>query len=426
MSVAQVQEAENPTVPFAALLGYLLLLPPQFIVQLNGIVLPPHRIFLIAAFFFVFTRFASDRLRFGMVDLLVLLAAGWIFAALAMTMGVPRALSGGGAQLVDIALSYFFARATIRSLRDMRVFLILLAPGLLATGLLMGIESISQNPIGQNLASSLFGNAPDLAALRPDVRFGLMRAPGPFPHPILAGIFMGSFMALFLLSGIRGWPRLAGMVAAACSIFSLSSAALLALAAAAALSAYDWLVERIGNLSWRLFLLFAGIGLLVAQFATGSGAIGLITRFGSLNEWTGYYRRLIWQYGTASVEQHPLFGIGYAEWVRPAWMTNSVDNFWLLLAMQYGLVPPLALLLAIVIAVVGMGRASSGRSGADRRLSRAIAIALAVFTLGAFSVSLWLSAQVWLFMLLGIAVSLSDARPLQRLRETEAYVPLTA
>lgn len=410
----------------AALLGYLLLLPPQFILQLGDLVLPPYRLFLIPAFFFVVARIASGSFRLTMPDMLVAAAAGWIFLALAVTMGPARSINSGGAQFIDIALSYLFARCAFASLRDLRIFLLLMAPALLATGLLMAVESVGQRYYGQTLAGSLVGRPLDTQGLGFDIRLGLMRAPGPFPHPILAGIFLGSFLALFAFSGLRGWPRIAGIAAAICSIFSISSAAFLALAAGLALMVYDRVVERIGNLSWRLFIAGFGIILFVAQFATQSGAIGLLTRFGSINEWSAYYRRLIWRFGSESVVANPLFGIGYADWDRPSWMTSSVDNFWLLLAMQFGLLPAIALLAAAVLAVVQAGRASAAYNVLDRRLMRALAISLGLFALGAFSVSLWLSAQVWFFMLLGIVVTLSSMPALRLPVRTPAALSANA
>ena len=35
---------------------------------------------------------------------------------------------------------------------------------------------------------------------------------------------------------------------------------------------------------------------------------------------------------------NPIFGIGLNDWARPGWLAGSVDNFWLLMAMRYGVV----------------------------------------------------------------------------------------
>ena len=64
---------------------------------------------------------------------------------------------------------------------------------------------------------------------------------------------------------------------------------------------------------------------------------------------TAYNRILIWRYGTDDVMGSPLFGIGLNDWSRPIWMGSSVDNFWLLWAMRYGLVGFLLLAIPILL-----------------------------------------------------------------------------
>jgi hypothetical protein len=45
----------------------------------------------------------------------------------------------------------------------------------------------------------------------------------------------------------------------------------------------------------------------------------------------------IWEWGTKNIFDNPLFGIGFNDWERLHWMTNSVDMFWLLGGMRHGL-----------------------------------------------------------------------------------------
>jgi O-antigen ligase len=55
------------------------------------------------------------------------------------------------------------------------------------------------------------------------------------------------------------------------------------------------------------------------------------------DSWSAYYRLLIWEYGTETVMNHPIFGIGYNEYERPSWMAPSVDMFWLNNGIMFGL-----------------------------------------------------------------------------------------
>lgn len=389
-----------------AVLVYLLLMPPQFIVEVGGLVLPPYRVFLIGAFFYILSSMARGRLKQTWPDRLVTLATAWIFIALSVSMGIEQAIISGGTQLIDIWMAYFFARLAIRTPRDFRIVLIMIVPGLFVIGGVMALESITRQQYLQPLASAITGR-PYIGEA--DIRLGLMRARGPFPHPILAGMFLGSFLPLFALSGVKGWPRLMGIVAAAFGFFTLSSAAFLALVAGGALIAYNWLSERFVDLTWRIWLIMSGLTLFLLQFATESGAFSLLVRYAALNASSSYNRVLIWRFGSRSVAEHPLFGIGFNEWERPSWMKGSMDHYWLLLSVQYGLLPTIALLVAVLLAIIALGQRSAREGLVDQRLLRGVAIALGVMALGLMSVAVWFSAQVWLFALMGIATSLGYA-----------------
>jgi O-antigen ligase len=409
-----VPAADLRPVYLAAVLGYLLFLPPQFNLSIGGAVLPPYRIFLLPAALYVVSRSLKGRMSFGWPDYLVLIAVAWIALSLFMTTDAVEAISATIAQTCDIGLAYFFARCAFRSLRDLRHFLILIAPGLFVSGAIVFLEAISRMVILQRFASAVVGSpyAGEIA-----VRMGLMRAPGAFPHPILAGIFFSSFMPLYMWVGLRGWPKILGLLASLASFFTISSVAILAIAANFALVGYDWLSERYRQLTWKLPLAFMGILIFVAELGTNSGTFGLIVRFGGFNAHNSFYRILIWRFGSENVVQNPWFGIGYGEWVRPEWMPKSIDHYWLLLAVQYGILPPLLILAAVVTVIWKLSLKSASSPIIDRRAQRALAISLAVFAFGTLSVSIWLSAQIWFFMLLGICASISAPALQQRARQ---------
>lgn len=362
-------------------------------------------------------------------DFLVAGAAAWSTLALFMTTAQVDAFTSSVAQISDTALAYFFARAAFRSLRDLRIFLLLMLPGLAIMGGVLVFESITHNHVLQPLVGQFTGQSVNT---RIGERLGFMRARGPFPHPILAGIFFASFLPLYWLSGLRGWPLLIGIAASISSFFTVSSAALLALAAGTGLVVYNWLSERIANLSWRMFFIVGALFAFVLEFGTKAGAFSMLMRFASLNSYSAYNRVLIWRYGTENVQANPWFGIGFADWDRPSWMKGSIDHYWLLQAIQFGVIPPLFIAIACAIAIYVLARRSSYSTPVDGRFERGIAIAMAVFAFGIVSVAIWLSAQAWFFMLLGITVSLGHAerrrvmprgaipvRPIDRVRPSE-------
>lgn len=398
----------------ATVFMYLLLLPEQFNPTIGGVYLSPFRAFLLVASLYLLAGGLRGAIRFVWPDLFIALGMAWIWLASYMTSGsIVTAVVVGGSHTVDIGLSYFVARATIQTPTDLRRVLVLIAPGIAFVGAIIVTESVTHTLILQRIAGSLTGLP---YPTRLDVRMGLMRGFGPFPHPILAGICLGSLLPIYLLSGVRGWPRLIGVAGTIGGLLTMSSAAMLAIVVGGVLSIYDWLSERIANLNWRLFVLFSGMLYVVVELTTKSGFYNLLIRYASLNSVSAYNRVLIWNFGTENVSRNPWFGIGYADWERPDWMhSDSFDHFWLLLALRFGIPATIFLLGASLMGVTMVGLKAQRMDFYDARLARGIAISLAVFVLGVNSVALWMAALAWFFMLLGVAVSLGSgpvARPM--------------
>lgn len=403
---AQSGIRNNLPVYLAVALGYILLLPPQLNLSVMGSTIPPYRLFLLASFLYVLATASRGRIKLIWPDFLVIAATGWIWLAMYMSSNLTDFFTASVAQTTDITLAYFFARAVFRTPRDVRIFLLLILPGIVITGVIVALESVLHRHLMQPFFDSLVGSS----AYYPfDERLGLMRARGPFPHPILAGVFFASLFSLYWFSGLRGWPRLVGIASSFVSIFTVSSAALLAMTVSISLVGYNWLSKHIGNLSWRMFFIFSGLFIFATEIGTQSGSFNLIMRYASLNSQSAYHRVLIWRYGTENVEKNPWFGIGYAEWERPAWMGSSVDHYWLLMAIQFGVIPPILIAIVTIGAVIALIRKSGRLDLSDREFVRGMAISMSVFALGIVSVSIWLQAQVWFYMLLGICVGLGMA-----------------
>jgi O-Antigen ligase len=418
--------ASSRTIGFPVLLavalGYVMLMPPQLNIVFGSTSLPPFRFILIPSIALIVVELVRGKFAFRWSDLFVVLASFWVSLAMFMTTEAGEAFTAAFAQTTDMAVAYFFGRVTIKNLRDLRTLLVMMTPILCLIGIVMAIESLGNRAIIQPFFSSVTG--------RPfyyysDVRFGLFRALGPFPHPILAGMFMASFLSLYLMSGLRGWPKFAGLIASFGGFFSMSSAALLALTSGLLLTAYNWISERILNLSWGKFLAAAATFVFVAE-ASGAGTYRMIIKYGSLNSSSAYNRIRIWQIGSDNVAKNPWFGLGYADWERPGWMSDSVDNFWLLLAMRFGVIVPFLVFFALAFAMVLLAKRSTYANPIDRRAYRGVAIALAVFAFGATSVALWGASVVWFFMLMGLAVSISSAPVVDMQPNTQSPAPILA
>lgn len=397
------------------ILGYLLLLPPQTNMSAFGSVLPVYRIFLIGATLLIIPAITRRDFRFAAPDFIMVLLIGWIGLAMYISSGMQESLTATLAHFTDIVVAYFFARITITDLQAFRKFLILMLPGIFVHGLILAAEAITHQHIIQGLFSLLTGKPVQYGS---SPRFGLLRAQGSFPHPILAGTFMVSFLPLYATAGFKRWPRLAGIFASLCGAFTVSSVAMLAIAASTILLIYNWLSKLIANLTWKLFFFVAGTFVFLTELGTNSGTFSLVIRFLSFNATSGYNRILIWRYGTQNVAENPWFGIGYADWARPSWMGDSMDNYWLIMAVRFGLPASILVGIATLIAVLMLMRRSMLSAPADRDCQRGVVMSLGVFALSMMSASLWLSVHVWFYMLLGLAVSLATSAGRQRSRQS--------
>lgn len=405
-----VQSAIWPIV----LVIYATLLPREIKLEIGALSLFADRIALIIVLPYILRKLMDGAIRFILPDALVLAAALWMIFAMVMHYGLSQGLQRGGSLALDSTLSYYLARISFRSLQDIRKVLILIAPGLFLTGFAMMIESITHQRIIQPFAQQIFGRLSDylggeMAGFQerePGVRLGLMRAQGPFPHAIHAGLYLAVCVPLYLTSGIRGWPRHLGHIAGLFSFFSVSSAALLALVLSYLLVAFDKLQHLVRELSWTLLIGATSLFLLLVQMTSNSGVPMLIGRYLTFDPATAYYRQLIWRYGMESVWANPWTGIGFAGYERPIWMiSESIDSHWLLLAVRFGILPAAALLMATVMALVALSRASMTAPPPDQRFYRGIAVSLFVMALSMFTVALWGSIQCWFNILLGACVA---------------------
>ncbi len=418
IAATQRRPKASPLVPFlqvapVAVLIIGLLLPVEVRVTFAGQTLYAYRIAWMLFAPWIMFQILAGRFQFRFIDGMVGLAALWMVTSFAVVDGLTRGIPAGAALGLDVLMPYLITRHTIRSFSDFRVLLILLAPLALGIAALMVLESVTQTRFIRSGAASIFGSlgraeyGGEVGPLKlGDIRYGLMRATGPFSHPILAGVFYAGLMPLYYFSRLRGWPWLVGMASGLGAIFTLSSAAFLGIFIFIGLAAYDWLQKRVTFLNWPIFLWVTAGVLAVLQVVSKSGLVAVLIRY-TVNPATGYYRLLIWEYGTKSVAKYPWWGIGYDPFDKLKWMTDSVDTVWLAIAIRNGLPPALLLGGAVLLAIVALARSAARSRTVDGPAAMGLAITLAIFFILGFTVSFFGGMLIWFMMLLASAASLS-------------------
>lgn len=403
-----------------------LLLPPEVSITLGGINLPSYRLALLAMALPAFNMLLRSRNNaWTAIDLAVIFVAFWILLSFSMVYGLNVGFVRGAGIVVDTALPYLIARASVRNLDDLRYFLLLVLPGLLFSAMVFALESISGNLLVRPAFAALFGNvsaysageASGSIALTNEYRLGLRRAYAAFSHPILGGVVMASFMPLFYFSGLRSWPFYAGLAIAIAGLFSLSSAAFLALMIALLAIGIYHIKPFFPKVSWWLIVAMLLLLIWTLHMASQSGIIAVIARL-TLSPHTASYRTLIWEYGLMNVARHPWFGIGYQDWERLAWMGESIDAHFLMLAMRHGVFVPVALVAAILYGMVRIGRLCGPMPEQDKKLLIGLNVTMIIFMISGQTVAffgstnlVFMTIAAWLASISVWATTRANGRP---------------
>lgn len=375
-----------------------LLVPTEFSVYAGGLRLSAYRVVLLVAFFPVAFRFFTGKAgRIIAPDWLVIGFGLWNMVVIGNHHGMGTMIESGGIQFLELIGAYLIARTSIRNLEQF-VGTVIVLFGVIAVILPFTlVESVTGNHVIKQLAATATGGG---FSSRIEPRMGLTRAYGPFDHPILWGVFAASAVGLtWMLYQVRRkqLEAVGPLVVIAAALTSVSSGALVAIWAQVFGAVYERFTRSVVA-RWKYFWAGVLVGYVVLELAsTRSVFIAITTRI-SLSSGTAYGRSIIFQYGIQNVWANPIFGIGFNEWERPSWLHTSVDNFWLLTAMTYG-IPGFLLLAGAVLCMLLMKWSSC--SGVIERLRIGWTISMAGMIIAGCTVHFWNNVYVYFAFLLG-------------------------
>lgn len=415
-----VRELVRPIWPLLLLFTSFFVLSPEVRVTILGVNLPAPRLIALALSWHWVSALNRGQFRLMAADWLVIAACLWMLISFSYHYGAGDGIVRGMGVVIDSAGAYFLARSCIRTPTDLRLLFLLLLPALLLAGLEMLAESVLKDFFVRTAYGQVFGRvlaysggaAEGVLDLRKEFRLGgLMRALGPFSHPILGGVMLTSTLLIFLTSGIRGVPKYLGCSAAFLGFFALSSATIIALTMSLMLFFGDRILKRFRRISWwvvTFFVVVLGMGI---ELASNSGIVNLLLRQ-TLDPQTGYYRKLIWEWGMRSIGNQPWFGIGYADYVRPKNLlpNGSVDAHFLSIGMVFGLIVPLAILLAAIFVQLKLGVVVGRLKGADRSLLFGLNASLFILLFASMTVTYFGESRLWFMAFIGMAASMSQLK----------------
>ncbi|MCH9808329.1 MAG: hypothetical protein K0U74_11405 [Alphaproteobacteria bacterium] len=384
------------------------LCPTELSLFLGGLRLPPHRIALIILFpIALYQLIFSKKIRLQGFDLVFVAFSLWTIFVFIEHDGAPAGLIYGGSLALEGLGAYLVARAFVRDEQALIASLKVMLLAILTAALIALPESL----LGQNFAHDILGSLTGYNhPTGVEKRLGLTRAYSTFDHPIHYGTFCAGLFAL-LLYVERKKSRRQGraMLIGGATILGVSSAPILCLALQSAMIGWDKITRGIRSRALITAAILAGLYIGISLVST-RGPFALIATGMTLDPWTGFYRLQIWTHGMENVWANPWIGIGLADWERPWWMVaDTVDAFWLVIAMREGIPAFLLLATAILLLVQAAVIKSHRHSDIDtRRILRGWVISLIALCLIGATVHFWNVLYSYFFFFLGLGGILAD------------------
>lgn len=383
---------------------YLLCVITPIEFSLGTVALTPLRLLLLFMVVPLAARLFSG--QFGKVmavDIFFFIHMAW--ATLAIAINNPnRVIENVGSTAVEFLGGYLIARAYIRTpdqfermIKALLVLIIVLLP--------FGIPEIfSGRPVIPTFIDQLpgIGSVEDIDNPR---RMGMERVQNVFAHPIHYGLFCSVAFTLLLL-GLHGrmslMKRLLGCSVIFVGVFiSLSSGALLAIILQVGLIAWAVIFAKVTR-KWLLLLGLCVLAYVVVDILSNRTPMKVLMTYATFSAQTAYYRANINEWGWYNVEQNPIFGLGLRSWIRPAYMQRgSVDNFWLVVTMRYGIPGVALLMIGYFVGLFKIGLRDLSFSPRVTRLRLAWMITLCGLSFTMITVHVWTAMYSFVFFIYG-------------------------
>ena len=341
--------------------------------------------------------------RVLLTDVMFLLHVIWMAITLAVN-NPEQALSNAGSTGIEFFGGYVLGRAYIRSREDFIGMIRLIAFVILCCVPFAVYELMT----GTALILKVLDALPGLRSLTDiDIgeRLGFERVQMVFAHPIHFGLFCAILLPLCWV-GMKGIysdsARIVVALAVGISGFSaLSSGALLAIFLQVGLIAWSFLF-RGSNKRWAILVALLVIMYIAIDLASNRTPIRVFLSYATFSPHTAYWRTIIFDYGMQNIWANPWFGIGLNNWFRPSYMHSaSVDNFWLLTAMRYGIPGFAFLVIGYFYALWTIGRRQFDDAALLWQFRRAWMFSFVGLTFTLCTVHVWHNLFSFVFFMFG-------------------------
>lgn len=388
-------------VPVLLLLS--LYIPVYFFV--GPVRLTVYRVILLIAFVPLLLRLISGSVKVYLFDVVIIASFFWSVLSISIIHGFLESVEANAIYFIEGVGAYLCTRTLISNRQEFLVFVkVLFFMALMMVPFAL-YESMTGQPIIMDVLRKAFSVPPSIVQ---DKRLGLERSQVVFEHSILFGVFCSSIfgMTYYVLN------RQSNIFARGVRLFIVSLASFLSISGGAVLAIFiqciwiGWdrvtMLARIPNRWWLLTFGFVAAYVGVDVLSNRS-PFHVFVSYLTFSPGSAYNRILIWQYGTETVSAFPFFGIGMGRWLGPEWMGDSIDNFWLLLTMRYGMPGGIGFIIGIIILMTKLG----GGAISDLELSdyrKGYMVSLGGLIVAGCTVHYWNATYILFMMILGSGV----------------------
>ncbi|OED46737.1 hypothetical protein AB838_18755 [Rhodobacteraceae bacterium (ex Bugula neritina AB1)] len=402
---------------------YLIAMLMPFSMVLAGLFMTPLRfVLLVTSVPLLFQLLTGKYGRVIWTDILFLLHIAWMVVAM-LANNPDRVVENIGSTGIEFLGGYLIARAAIRDRSDFIALCKFLGVAVVVLFPFALVETLT----GRNVIIDLLRKVPLIRANNygfAEPRLGLERVQTVLLHPIHYGMFCSIAFSLTIvgLRGSMGHSRrivTSGIVGFS-SFLSLSSGAFLSLMMQLFLLGWAWMLGN-NKRKWYILIGLCVFLYVVIDLLSNRTPMHVFFTYATFSPHTAYWRSIILEWGMMNVWDNPWVGIGLNDWVRPWFMySGSMDNFWLVIAVRFGIPGFLMLAFGYVYLI---GRVMFRDFSADVQLAqmrRAWIFTFVGLTFTLSTVHVWTSIYSFVFFMLGAGAWMITAEPRGTEGEPEA------
>lgn len=372
------------------------------------------RLFLIAMTIPLLVQLFTGKYgRVLLTDFLMVLHVLWMIVSLSVN-NPGQMVTQVGSVGMEFLGGYLVARAYIRTpeafiglCRCLVLLVMIMAPFAI-------YEALTGKPAIVQMIRAIPGVS-SIQIVSIEKRLGLERVQATFAHPIHFGLFCSISVAMTFvaLNGIFSTSKrfTLAILSGATGFLALSSGAFLAICLQVALIGWAWVFNRSKYRWWFLVGLFV-LAYIIIDVSSNRSPIKVFMSYATFSAHNAYWRSIIFEWGMKNVWANPMYGLGLRDWVRPHYMfSGSMDNFWLVTAVRYGIPGFLFLVVGYAWAIFLIMRRNFQDDMVLSNIRRAWVFTFLGLSFTLVTVHVWASIFSFVFFMFGAGIWLITATP---------------